>query len=76
MQYEPGMLPSLDGEMQKQIQWIGEAKQSLPPGPLKWTLKDGQKTAVVTGSANGERVHLPFATLDRKQDSGVAASLA
>ena len=64
--YELGMLPSLDSGMQKQMEWIGEPREVLPAGPLKWTLKDGKRTAVVTGSAKGERVHLPFAVLDAK----------
>ncbi|KAF1967622.1 CRAL/TRIO domain-containing protein [Bimuria novae-zelandiae CBS 107.79] len=75
-EYEPGMRPSLDEGMQRQLQWIAEPGESLPPGPLKWIVdEEGRRTAVVTGSANGERVRLPFARLEEKKDSRVATPL-
>lgn len=70
--YEAGMAPSLDERIRQQLQWIGETKERFPSGPLKWIEKEGQRTAVVTGSANGKQVCLPFAMLKAKKDCEIA----
>jgi hypothetical protein len=67
-EYEPGGLPNLDEGLRKQLRWVGESRTKLPAGPLKWIVRDGQRTAVVTGSMGGERVCVPFAVLEEGDD--------
>ncbi|KAL2847041.1 CRAL-TRIO domain-containing protein [Aspergillus pseudodeflectus] len=51
--YETGILPDLDEELCRALQWSVPEGQ-LPPGPIKWVKTDGGKwKAIATGTIEG-----------------------
>ena len=58
MDFEFGMEPVLDVEIQEMLKWptgVGESQRQLPIGPVKWVdEEDGSRTAIAVGSKDGK----------------------
>ncbi|KAF2754596.1 CRAL/TRIO domain-containing protein [Pseudovirgaria hyperparasitica] len=53
-EWEHGMGMSLDKEVERRLEWVGERKE-LPEGPLKWVREDGRDVIVAVGTKKGVR---------------------
>jgi hypothetical protein len=59
-----GMLPELGEEYMKRLDWIDGVEKSIPAGPLKWVLEEGEKpTLVAVGTENGTERRIRLATM-------------
>ncbi|KAL4899450.1 hypothetical protein BDW74DRAFT_171498 [Aspergillus multicolor] len=60
--FETGMLPDLDDELRRALEWSG-SHVDLPPGPIKWIqTAGGDRKAIATGT-DGEQREVEVATL-------------
>ena len=69
-EYEPGATPVLDEGLRRQLRWVGEERDRLPEGPLKWVVRGGRRVAVRTGRDGGREVCEGFAGVVGEGEGG------